>query len=70
MKAEEEMKECSFKPRINKNTPHNPKFKYSSDNIFKKKEFKQAKTTDELQYDREKQECTFAPKIISNQYVA
>jgi len=54
MKSEEEMKECSFKPRINKNTPHNPRFKYSSNNIYKVKEIKQAKTTDELQYDRER----------------
>jgi len=63
------MKECSFKPRINKKMPQNPKFKYDKNNLYKKKDTKQTKTTEEMEYEKERKECTFAPKLVSKNAV-
>lgn len=66
MKEEEKMKECSFKPRINKQGPN--QFKYDKSNLYKYKVPQPDINTHDVEYEKVKNECTFAPELINKNY--
>jgi hypothetical protein len=62
--AQSKIKECTFKPNINKKSGDKGKFS----NLYqkaKRKQFKKSKelTKNEIEYEKQKNECTFEPKI-------
>lgn len=74
--AEDSAKECTFKPKINKReSGGKAKFRIKQDDVFnelyqkaKRERMKKSteRTTEEIEYEKQKDQCTFHPDLTKN----